>query len=217
MAVVTTTHRRSIIAADNHVLHKLHSLSGIVPIGIFLVQHLTLNSFALAGPEKFNAVIDFFNKTMPRHILHVLEWGFIFIPLLFHALYGLVITAHGQANVGRYGYWRNWMYLLQRVTGVILIVFIAAHVWGTTISHRLFGTNIYYDGMKEYFSNGWLVAFYLLGITSATFHLANGIWNFAIRWGITVSERSQQVSAKVCAVIFVLLTALGWTALFAFR
>ncbi len=217
MAVVTTTHRKSIIAADNHVLHKLHSLTGIVPIGIFLVQHLTLNSFALAGPEKFNAVIDFFNKTMPRHILHVLEWGFIFLPLLFHALYGLVITAHGQVNVGQYGYWRNWMYLLQRVTGVLLVVFIATHVWGTTISHRLFGTNIYYDGMKEYFNNGWLVAFYLLGITSATFHLANGIWNFAIRWGITVSERSQQVSAKVCAVIFVLLTALGWTALFAFR
>jgi succinate dehydrogenase/fumarate reductase cytochrome b subunit len=135
---VATAHRKSLIAADNHVLHRLHSLSGIVPIGIFLVQHLTLNSFALASPAHFNAVIDFFNEKMPWHLLFVLEWGFIFIPLLFHALYGLVITAHGQVNVGRYGYWRNWMYLWQRITGVILVVYIAAHVWGTTISHRLF-------------------------------------------------------------------------------
>jgi Fumarate reductase respiratory complex, transmembrane subunit. len=176
-----------------------------------------LNSFALASPAHFNAVIDFFNKKMPSHILFVLEWGLIFIPLLFHALYGLVITAHGQVNVGSYGYWRNWMYLWQRITGVILIVFIAVHVWGTTISHRLFGANIYYDGMVEYFRNPLLVAFYLLGITSATFHLSNGIWNFCIRWGITVSEKAQRACAKVCVVIFVLLTALGWTALFAFR
>ncbi len=212
-----TAHRRSIIAADNHLLHRLHSLSGIVPIGIFLVQHLTLNSFALAGPEKFNAVIDFFNKTVPDHILFVLEWGLIFIPILFHGVYGLIVTAHGQVNVGRYSYWRNWMYLWQRISGVILVVFIATHVWGTTISHRLFGTNIYYDGMAKYFESPWVVAFYLLGITSATFHLSNGIWNFCIRWGITVSERAQRGCAKVCAVIFVLITALGWSALFAFR
>lgn len=216
MAIATTS-RRSLVTADNHVLHKLHSLSGVIPIGIFLVQHLTLNSFALASPAHFNAVIDFFNKTMPRHILHVLEWGLIFIPILFHALYGLVITAHGQVNVGRYGYWRNWMYLWQRITGVILVIYIALHVWGTTISHRLYGVDIHYDGMVNYFKNPWIVVFYLLGITSATFHLSNGIWNFCIRWGITISEASQRACAKVCVAIFVLLTALGWSALFAFR
>ncbi|MGQ9881487.1 MAG: succinate dehydrogenase [Armatimonadota bacterium] len=214
---IATAQRRSLIAADNHILHKLHSLTGIIPVGIFLVQHLTLNSFALASPAHFNAVIDFFNEKMPGHILFVLEWGLIFTPILFHGLYGLLITAHGQLNVGRYRYWRNWMYLWQRITGVILVVYIAAHVWGTTISHRLYGTNIHYDGMVSYFQSPWVVAFYLLGITSATFHLSNGIWNFCIRWGITISEASQRACAKVCAVIFVLLTALGWSALFAFR
>jgi succinate dehydrogenase / fumarate reductase cytochrome b subunit len=214
---VIAARRKSLLVADNHILHKLHSLSGIVPLGIFLVQHLTLNSFALASPQHFNAVIDFFNKKMPSHILFVLEWGLIFLPLLFHGIYGLVITAHGQVNVGRYSYWRNWMYLWQRISGVILVVYIAVHVWGTTISHRLFGTNIYYEGMVQYFQSPLIVAFYLLGITAATFHLSNGIWNFCIRWGITVSEKAQQACAKVCGVIFVLLTGLGWTALFAFR
>ena len=216
MAVVTA-HRKSFIAADNHILHRLHSLSGIVPVGIFLVQHLTLNSFALAGREYFDAVIVFFNQKMPPHLLFALEWGLIFIPILFHALYGLVITAHGQVNVGRYRYWRNWMYLWQRITGVILVVYIAVHVWSTTISHRLFGTSIDFEGMQQHFASPWVVAFYLLGITSATFHLSNGIWNFCIRWGITISERAQHGCAKVCTVVFVLLTALGWSALFAFR
>ncbi|MEJ5171677.1 MAG: hypothetical protein WHU10_11875, partial [Fimbriimonadales bacterium] len=76
---------------ENFLLHKLHSLTGIVPIGFYMLQHLTLNSFALAGPDKFNAVIAFF-EGMPKHILLALEIGVILLPILFHGVYGLFIT-----------------------------------------------------------------------------------------------------------------------------
>ena len=33
------------------------------------------------------------------------------------------------------------------------------------------------------------LAFYIVGITAASFHLGNGLWNFACKWGIAVSAR----------------------------
>ena len=33
---------------------RLHSLLGVIPIGLFLVQHLVVNHFATEGEESFN-------------------------------------------------------------------------------------------------------------------------------------------------------------------
>ena len=74
------------------ILRKLHQLSGIVPLGAFLLEHLYTNSKAAHpehGARHFNqAVADL--QQIP-YILFV-EITFIFIPLLYHAIYGLVIT-----------------------------------------------------------------------------------------------------------------------------
>jgi len=38
---------------------RLHSLLGVVPVGIFLVQHLMVNHFATRGEEAFNRAAHF--------------------------------------------------------------------------------------------------------------------------------------------------------------
>ena len=48
---VTSSHMA--IGRENYFWHKLHSLTGIIPIGFYMIQHLVLNSFSFAGPEKF--------------------------------------------------------------------------------------------------------------------------------------------------------------------
>ena len=107
------------------VLRKLHQLSGIMPLGIFLLEHFYTNSKALTGAADFNnAVKDL--QSIP-YILFV-EIGGIFIPLIYHAVYGLVITVEARPNNLAYPYPRNWFYLIQRITGVILFFFIAFHV-----------------------------------------------------------------------------------------
>ncbi len=107
------------------VLRKLHQLSGIVPLGIFLLEHFYTNSKALTGAADFNnAVKDL--QSIP-YILFV-EIGGIFIPLIYHAVYGLVITMEARPNNLAYPYPRNWFYLIQRITGVILFFFITFHV-----------------------------------------------------------------------------------------
>ena len=34
---------------ENYFWHKVHSLTGVIPVGYYMVQHLVLNSFSLAG------------------------------------------------------------------------------------------------------------------------------------------------------------------------
>src|SRR5215813_4977979 len=74
------------------LLRKLHSLSGIVPIGAFLVEHLVSNFEALKGPAAYAAQVKFLNG-LP--FVRVLEWAFIFLPLLYHGLYGVYIAVRG--------------------------------------------------------------------------------------------------------------------------
>jgi succinate dehydrogenase / fumarate reductase cytochrome b subunit len=103
------------------VLRKLHQLSGIVPLGIFLLEHFYTNSKALTGANDFNkSVVDL--QSIP-YILFV-EIGGIFIPLIYHAVYGLVITwKRGQQP--RYPYSRNWFYLIPAITGDILFFYLS--------------------------------------------------------------------------------------------
>ena len=75
-------------AAEGHsfLWHKLHSLLGIVPIGAFLLEHLISNFEALKGPAAYAAQVKFLND-LPA--VRVLEWVFIFIPIAYHAIYGV--------------------------------------------------------------------------------------------------------------------------------
>ena len=104
---------------------KLHSLSGIVPIGAFLIEHILSNFEALKGPTAYAAQVKFLNA-LP--LVRVLEWTFIFLPIAYHALYGLYIWFRGKSNVVYYPWAGNWMYVAQRWTGLIATAYIIQHV-----------------------------------------------------------------------------------------
>lgn len=192
--------------------HRLHTLLGVIPVGLFLVVHLTVNYQATGGAEKFNQAAGLM-ESLP--FLIFLETIFIWLPILFHAIYGIHIAFTAKNNVGSFGYFRNWMFLLQRITGLFLVIFIAWHVWETRIAMAL-GTPLSYDMMAENLSSAWMVVFYLLGVLSAVFHFSNGLWSFCVHWGILVSPRAQKIGTYAVAVIFVLLSYVGVRALFAF-
>lgn len=209
------------IGKESFFWHKLHSLTGIVPVGFYMLQHLMLNSFSLAGPEKYNAVSGFF-YSIPEHLLLTLEVVAIWIPLVFHAVYGLFITSRAEQNFfgGSYRSATNRMYTLQRVSGIFIFVFLIYHVITTTIKVKLAGTTdvVNFDAMAQTFtSNGYLIlAFYALGVMAASYHLSYGIWNFCIRWGITITRRAQHRIQRFAFLFFLVTTALGWAALYGF-
>lgn len=191
---------------------RLHSLLGVIPISVFLLQHLVINHFATRGEEAFNAASDFMGQ-LPFRIF--LEIFIIFLPLLYHAIYGVYIAFTAKNNVGRYGFFRNWMFFLQRLTGIITLIFVAWHVWETRVQ-AAFGAEVNFDMMANILSNPAMLVFYIVGVLSAIFHFANGLWSFCVSWGITVSPRSQQVLTYITMIIFVGVSIIGLRAIFAF-
>lgn len=191
---------------------RLHSLLGIIPVGLFLVQHLVINHFATRGPEAFNKASDFMGN-LPFVLF--LEWFVIYIPLMFHAFYGVYIAFTAKNNVQRYGTFRNWMFMLQRFTGVFLVIFIAWHIYQTRIQKAL-GVEVNYDMMADIFQNPFMIAFYIVGVLAATFHLSNGLWAFLVTWGITQSPRSQKIVSYITILVFIVLSVIGLQAIFAF-
>ncbi|UOE93369.1 succinate dehydrogenase cytochrome b558 subunit [Alkalihalobacillus sp. LMS39] len=191
---------------------KLHSLLGVIPVGIFLVQHLVVNHFATRGATAFNQASHFMENLPFRYFLEIF---IIFIPLLYHAIYGLYIAFQARNNVSHYGFFRNWMFMLQRVTGVVTLIFVVWHVYETRFQAAL-GAEVNYNMMADILSSPFMLWFYIIGVVSTTFHFANGLWSFAVSWGITVTPRSQVISTYVTVGIFIALTYVGIRAILAF-
>lgn len=191
---------------------RLHSLLGVIPVGLFLVQHLVVNHFATGGEESFNKAAHFMESLPFRYFLEVFV---IFLPLLFHAIYGIYVAFTAKNNVSKYSFFRNWMFMLQRVSGIITLIFVTWHVWETRVA-ALFGAQVNFQMMESILSSPFMLWFYIIGVVSTIFHFANGLWSFAVSWGITVTPRSQVISTYVTMGIFVALSIVGLRAIFAF-
>jgi succinate dehydrogenase / fumarate reductase, cytochrome b subunit len=191
---------------------RLHSLLGVIPVGLFLTQHLVVNHFATGGEESFNQAAHFMESLPFRYFLEIF---IIFLPLYFHAIYGIYIAFTSKNNATKFGYFRNWMFLLQRISGVITFIFVTWHVWETRVA-AAFGAEVNFQMMENILSNPLMLVFYVIGVLSTIFHFANGLWSFCVSWGITVSPRSQLIATYVTIGIFVALSVVGMRAIFAF-
>jgi succinate dehydrogenase / fumarate reductase cytochrome b subunit len=195
--------------------HRLHSLSGIIPIGAFLVEHIISNFEALNGPLAYAQQVKFLNS-LP--LVRVLEWAFIFIPLAFHALYGVWIAIRGRANVNVYPWAGNWGYIAQRVTGLIAFVYIIQHVW----RQRFAGVQLpehpgaAFAKVQHELANPWMLALYIIAMIATTFHFSYGIWLFAAKWGITPGARARKRFGYVCAAFGTALCIMGLASMYAF-
>jgi succinate dehydrogenase / fumarate reductase, cytochrome b subunit len=202
------------------LIRRLHSLTGLV-FGGYLVVHLLVNATIAQFGTVYQAQV---NKIHDLPLLWAIEWMFIFLPIIFHTLYGIYITVTGQPNTGSYPYKKNVFYLLQRLSAIVIVLFMVFHV----LSLKYGGFNwinpqLQFDPHRasatvhQHMTVSWFIPWviYPLGITASCYHLANGFWTAAITWGLTVSAGSQRRWGLACAGLFVLTMILGFTALIA--
>jgi succinate dehydrogenase / fumarate reductase cytochrome b subunit len=197
------------IANPHFVLRRLHSLLGLLPVGAFLIFHLWENSQSRHGAAHYNEQVVAALKGM--NYLPLIEIFVIALPLLFHAGYGLVITSQMRAEPARYAYARQWLYWLQRISGVGILVFLVLHVgmtrvlglWDPAVSEDLFAH------MRSLLSQPWMFGLYVLGLLLSVFHLANGLWSMAIVWGLATSTRAQALLGWLSGLFGLVLAALG--------
>jgi succinate dehydrogenase / fumarate reductase cytochrome b subunit len=205
---------------SSFVNRRLHSLLGVIPVGFFLLEHLYTNYLASKGAEHFlDQVMWLWNIPF----LLIIEIFFIILPLLYHGIYGVYIALQAKSNPGQFSTFRNWMFILQRITGVITLVFVLWHVWDTRISVVGFGGDHSLELAKEMtvaqaetFQDPILFWVMVIGTIAAVFHLCNGMWAFLVSWGITVGPRAQRVSTFVWMAVFVIVSIIGVQAALAF-
>ena len=203
-------------AADQRhwLLRRLHSLSGIIPIGGFLFFHIFENSYVVHGAEAWWKESEF-TRTLPFEV--VIEALMLWIPITYHAIYGLVITVTSAPNVTEYDYERNTQYTLQRITGIIALAFILFHFFTTRGWFYLTGVETNYDRMHEFMMNPLFLSIYIIGTLSCLYHLTNGIFTFCITWGITVGPRAQRMVNRACVALFVAFSVMAVVTLISFR
>jgi len=194
---------------------RLHSLSGIVPIGAFLIEHFISNAFATNGPYAYADQVKFLTG-LP--FVLVLETVGIYVPLLFHSLYGFYIWFRGEANVSDYPWAGNFMYSAQRWTGAITFFYIVWHTYTMRFTgiHLMTDSQAAFHKVQMELQNPWAATFYVIGIIAASRHFAYGIFLFCAKWGITVSDTSRKWLARVCVVIALTFITIGWVTMAAF-
>jgi succinate dehydrogenase / fumarate reductase, cytochrome b subunit len=203
------------------LLRKLHQLTGIVPLGLFFFVHMFTNSKAMNGEASFEKAVQDIHD-IP--FLLFLEIFGIFLPLIFHSVYGVIISSEARPNVLGYNYGRNWFYFLQRATGIFLFAFIFFHILnmrfglipGLNTTPIAGNANLAYDIVSAEFAMPWVMALYIFGIAATAWHLAYGFWLFAIDWGIIIGENAQKYALYGCCTLAFGLFAIGANAAFSF-
>ncbi|WPL17205.1 Succinate dehydrogenase cytochrome b558 subunit [Thiorhodovibrio winogradskyi] len=206
---------RASIQDSHFLLRRFHSALGLIPLGAFLVFHLWENSQSRFGPEHYNAQVE---RIQQLNYLLIIELVVIALPLLLHAGYGLVIIGSGSAEPLRYRYARNWLYWLQRLSGIAIVAFLALHLGLTRFAGLLdpqIDTNLF-RYMQQSLTQPVTFALYLLGLWLSVFHLANGLATAAISWGLTTSAAAQRRFGWFCLGFGLLLGALGTHGLIGF-
>ncbi len=211
----------SIRLSNTFLLRKLHQLTGVVPLGLFFFVHMFTNSKALNGEASFEKAVQDIHDI--PYLLFLEIFG-IFLPLIFHSVYGVIISSEAKPNVLSYSYGRNWFYVMQRATGIFLFFFIFFHILNfrfglipglneTPIAgHASSAFNI----VSYEFAIPWVMALYILGIAATAWHLAYGFWLFAVDWGIIIGDRAQRLALYGCAALAMGLFGIGANAAVAF-
>jgi succinate dehydrogenase / fumarate reductase cytochrome b subunit len=225
--VTTTTNPRPFLARHEFFVRRLHSLTGLVPVGAFMTVHLLANASILEGPGAFQQTVYRIHSL--GALLPLVEWVFIFLPILFHGLLGLAIIRSGVMNTGTYFYSSNVRYMLQRASGIIAFLFILLHVFHM---HGWFHVDAWVRHVVEPFGGGQFRPYsapstlgsaldglvfpllYAIGILTCVFHLSNGLWTMGITWGLWTSPAGQRRANYLCGSLGAFLGIVGLSALY---
>jgi succinate dehydrogenase/fumarate reductase cytochrome b subunit (b558 family) len=196
----------------SRLVRRLFSLSGVLPLGAFLLLHLAVNVRALRGETAFARAVDAIHRVP---VIAALEWLLVLAPLLLHASVGLWLVATRQ-TLAEDGHYPGPLRIAVRATGVAAVVFLAMHLPELRFhraSPRLDGaelaTVLAEDLSSVWYGVPWRGAAYLVGTACVTFHFAAGLWAFAVTTRVGKGERARKwagwAAAAFGAAVWMLL------------
>jgi succinate dehydrogenase / fumarate reductase cytochrome b subunit len=193
-------------------LRRIHSLTGMLPLGVFLLEHITVNSFAIAGPDRFRSVAAGLGR-FP--MVAVIEFVGIALPLVIHSVIGCLIATELPQRGSRE--WPTRREIVQRATGVLLLPYLIYHVWSTRLSPDVVKHHAdLFEVMRKQVSDAGGFVFHAAGVILAAWHLGNGLPGFLERWGLARTPPAARAAQRIGGTISATLAIAGVAALVAF-
>jgi succinate dehydrogenase/fumarate reductase cytochrome b subunit (b558 family) len=193
---------------------RLHSATGVLPLGAFLVLHLWINGRATQGREAYDGLVRRIQSTPGLVVLEVLG---IYAPLLFHAAYGAWLTGTGQPLRPPPPHAKSWARPLQRATGAATLAFLGYHLWTVRLQTMLGNLRSadFFPALTDTLSATTrsgiplAAAAYLVGLAAASYHLANGLTGFCLDLGLATTARATRMVSLACTISGMALFLLG--------
>lgn len=196
------------------LMNRLGSILAVLPLGVWTAIHVWNNLAVYRGGQAWQNQVTGYEHPYGSALLSIV----VLLPLLFHTVWGIGRLAKTRPNNVRYGYFDNLRYLLQRLAAVGVLFFLGAHLWLAFIHPRFFGAHpgpeAFDDIAREMRYNLPTVVVYLLGTLGVAYHLGNGIASVGMGWGITTSVKGMQRWQAFGIVIFLVLLAISWAAIY---
>lgn len=180
-------------------LRRCFELSGVVPLGVYLLVHLGSYARALFGSDEFGLLDE------PGLALSVLGLFLIWLPLAFHAAYGGWLSTRSLPETRD----EKQYALLMRASGVLALAFLVWHAaWFSwplkrgrlapeDVAERLAATlSSTNDGVP------WFAALHLLGLGVVCAHFGWGFARFLEGWGVTRARPARLGAGLLSAALF---------------
>lgn len=208
------SHAKSETTVDSgFVRTRLGSLLAVFPLGVWTVNHLWSNLSAWRGASAWQADVTEYSHPLAFFLSSVVA----LLPLGLHVVWGVGRLASTRPNLGRYRYFGNLKYVLQRLSAIGLALFLGAHLWLAMLRPRLSNgrPEPFTDIAHEMHHHTPTLVVYTLGVLGIAYHLANGLQTFAMGWGLVSSRRALVKLNVFAGLVFVTLLAMGLGAVYA--
>jgi succinate dehydrogenase/fumarate reductase cytochrome b subunit len=171
---------------------RLFTLSGVVPLGVFVPLHLLTTATAIQGGARFDRT---FARSPATTIALVV---LVVLPLAFHGGYGawLAVTRPRAANLP------GWLPRLRPAASLLTLAFLVGHMFELPARRwtGALGAGSLFDVLTAHLSSTWhgvpLVALaYLVGVAATIVHFSIALWALVPSYGIVLSERGRAALA----------------------
>lgn len=200
-------------ARSSFLRARAASALAIAPLGVWTVIHLWNNLSAFRGADAWAAAVTDY----PHPVAEAVTGVVVLLPLAIHTVWGIGRLATSRPNNLRYRWYANLKYLLQRLAGVGLLLFIGAHLWLALLHPRIEEghAETFADLAQHMHFHTPTLAVYVLGVLATAYHLANGAQTFCMSWGIVSSQRALRRLEVWALALFAVLLLMGWGAIYA--
>jgi succinate dehydrogenase / fumarate reductase cytochrome b subunit len=185
----------------SEILRKLHSFTGLFPLGAYLLFHAYEQ---LAVRQGRTAEILRLDRTTSAP----LEVTCVLLPLLLHAALGVRlarVSARRSEAADTFAYASPAFVRLQMWSGIVSACFLLWHVAGVWLPRVIAARPAAgYGAMVDHASTLPMAALYVLGITAVCVHFAQGLSAVCLRYQIL------KVPPRAARIVFGLVGMLLW-------